>query len=138
MENSNSERSLGTIVRDLTEHLSTLVRSEIALAKLEMKQTAVTLGGAGALFVGALFCVLFAVAFLLVTAALGLSELGVPPWLSSLIVGVLLLITALVLAVVGRKKLRALQIVPASTMESIKTDVATIKEDLTRLRQKAV
>jgi amino acid transporter len=131
-----NERTLGTIVRDLTEDLSTLVRSEVALAKLELKQTATTIGGAGALLFAALFCLLFASAFLLVTIALALAELGVPPWLSSLIVAVLLIAVAAVMALIGRKKLSKLQVVPTSTIESIKTDIATIKTDLSRVRQK--
>lgn len=137
MNQTASDRSVGSIVKGLTEDLSTLVRSEIALAKLELKQTAVTLGGAGAMFFTALFCALFAVAFLLVTAALGLAELGVPPWLSSLIVAVILLIVAGVLAFAGRSKLRNLHFAPTATIENIKTDIATIKGDLSKMRQKS-
>ena len=132
-----NDKSLGGLVKDLTEDLSTLVRSEIALAKLEVKQAVVAMGMAGAMFVGAGFCALVAVAFLFVTAALGLVEIGVPAWLSTLIVAVVLLTICAILFFVGRKKMQGLNVIPTSTVENIKTDIAVIKTDLSRLRQRA-
>jgi len=48
-------RSLGTIFKDLSADISTLFRSEIALLKLEVKDTVAKLGGGTAMFAGALF-----------------------------------------------------------------------------------
>src|SRR5438094_351841 len=42
---AESERSLGTIIKDLTADFSRLFRSEIALLKLEIKYTIAKLGG---------------------------------------------------------------------------------------------
>ena len=85
---ADSERSLGSIIKDLTADLSTLFRSEIALLKLEIKTTVANLGGGIGMFAGALFLGLFGLAFLFVTIVLGLVALGVPAWLSTLIVTV--------------------------------------------------
>ena len=74
-------RSLGTIFKDLSADISTLFRSEIALLKLEIKDTVAKLGGGTALFAGAVFLGLFGLAFLFVTIVLGLVALGVPAWL---------------------------------------------------------
>ena len=82
---TEADRSLGKIVKDLTADLSTLFRSEIALLKLEIKDMVAKLGGGAAMFAGALFLALFGLAFLFVTAVLGLVALGVPAWVSSLI-----------------------------------------------------
>src|SRR6266446_8210717 len=81
-----SERTIGTVVRDLTEHISSLFRSEIELLKLELKDTFGKLGGGVALFIGAAFLGVFGVGFLFVTIVLGLVRLGVPAWVSTLIV----------------------------------------------------
>jgi hypothetical protein len=83
---TEADRSLGTIVKELTADVSTLFRSEIALLKLEIKDMVAKLGGGAAMFAGALFLGLIGLAFLFVTAVLGLVALGVPAWVSSLIV----------------------------------------------------
>jgi hypothetical protein len=123
----DSERTIGTIVRDLTEHISTLFRSEIALLKLELKDTFGKLGGGVALFISAAFLGVFGAGFLFVTIVLGLVRLGVPAWLSTLIVTLVLFVAAAVLAVMGKKKFAAVQFVPEESVKQIKTDVETIK-----------
>jgi uncharacterized membrane protein YqjE len=127
---TDSERSLGTIVKELTEDITTLFRGEIALLKLEVKDTVAKLGGGIGLFAGAVFVGLFGLAFLFVTIMLVLDRLGVPAWLSALIVTVVLLATAAVMALMGKKKFAAVQFVPTKSIESIRTDIESIKADL--------
>jgi hypothetical protein len=134
--NGTTEKTIGALVKELAEDLSTLVRSEIALAKLELKQSMMTLTGASAMFIAAVFCAIFGAAFLFVTAVLGLVVLGVPAWLSTLIVALVLLIAAVTLALLGKSKVSKLNFVPTETMNSVKNDLATIKGDLARLRQR--
>src|SRR4051794_38736843 len=95
---ADADRSIGTIIKDLTADLSTLFRSEIALLKLEIKDTVAKLGGGAALFAAAAFLAIFGIGFLFVTIVLGLVRLGVPAWLSTLIVTIVLFVTAGVLA----------------------------------------
>jgi hypothetical protein len=133
---TESERTIGTIVRDLTEHVSTLFRSEIALLKLELKDTAGKLGGGVALFIGAAFLGVFGIGFLFVTIVLGLVRLGVPAWLSTLIVTILLFAGAAILGLMGRKKFAAVQFVPEESVKQIKADVETIKADISRVRSR--
>lgn len=132
----DSQRTIGTIVRDLTEHISTLFRSEIALLKLELKDTAGKLGGGVAMFIGAAFLGVFGIGFLFVTIVLGLVRLGVPAWLSTLIVTILLFAGAAVLAVMGKKKFAAVQFVPEESVKQIKSDVESIKADISRVRSR--
>jgi len=130
------ERSLGTIFKELTADLSTLFRSEIALLKLEIKDTVAKLGGGAALFAAALFLALIGLAFLFVTITLGLVALGVPAWLSALIVTVVLFVAAGVLALMGKKKFAAVEFVPTESIDQIKTDIDTIKADIARVRSR--
>lgn len=131
---TESDRSLGTIIKDLTADLTTLFRSEVALLKLEFKETVAKLGGGVAMFAGAVFLGLVGLAFLFVTIVLGLVALGVPAWLSALIVTIVLFIAAGVLAMMGKKKFSALQFVPSASIENIKTDIESIKGDIARAR----
>ena len=131
---SDTDRSIGTIVKDRMENISALFRSEIALLKWELKDTAAKLGGGAALFAGAVFVALFGLAFLFVTITLGLVALGVPAWLSALIVTVVLFVTAGVLALLGKSKFAAAQFVPKESIEQVKIDIEAIKADIARVR----
>jgi hypothetical protein len=133
-ETFDDDRSLGTVVKELTADLSTLFRSEIALLKLEVKDTVAKLSGGAAMFLGAAFLGVFGLGFLFVTIVLGLVRLGVPAWLSTLVVTVALFIGAAVLAMMGKKKFAAVQFVPTESIEQIKTDIESIKADIARAR----
>lgn len=133
---TEADRSLGKIVKELTADLSTLFRSEIALLKLEIKDMVAKLGGGAAMFAGALFLGLFGLAFLFVTALLGLVALGVPAWVSSLIVTVVLFAAAAVLALLGKKKFAAVKFVPSESVQHIKADIETLKADIARARSR--
>jgi uncharacterized membrane protein YqjE len=133
---TESERSLGTIIKDLTADLSNLFRSEIALLKLELKEAVTKLGSGGALLGAALFLGLFGLAFLFVTITLGLVALGVPAWLSALIVTVVLLVTAGVLALMGKKKLAGVNFVPSDSIDHIRGDLDALKADVARVRSR--
>jgi len=133
-ETFDDDRSLGTVVKELTADLSTLFRSEIALLKLEVKDTVAKLSGGTAMFLGAAFLGVFGLGFLFVTIVLGLVRLGVPAWLSTLVVTVALFIGAAVLAMMGKKKFAAVQFVPTESIEQIKTDIESIKADIARAR----
>jgi uncharacterized membrane protein YqjE len=133
---TDTDRSLGTIIKELTEDITTLFRGEIALLKLEVKDTVAKLGGGIGLFAGAVFVALFGLAFLFVTILLVLVRLGVPAWLSALIVTVVLFGTAAVLGLMGKKKFAAVEFVPSKSIESIKADVESIKSDIAQARSK--
>jgi uncharacterized membrane protein YqjE len=133
---TGSERSLGTIIKDLTADLSNLFRSEIALLKLEIKESVAKLGTGGAMLAAALFLGLFGLAFLFVTITLGLVALGVPAWLSSLIVTIVLLGTAVALVLIGKKKMQGVSFVPTDSIDHIKGDIETLKADVARVRSR--
>lgn len=129
-------RSLGTIVKELTTDLSTLFRSEIALVKLEIRQAAAKLGTGGALLASALALAIFGLGFFFVTIVLGLVALGVPAWLSTLIVALVLFAGAAVLALRGKQKLEEVEFVPTEAIEQIRSDIETIRSDVTRVRSR--
>jgi hypothetical protein len=126
-EQPGAERTLGQLVADASKDLSTIVRSEIALGKAEVKADLVA-GAAGVgMFVAAGVFAFLALILLLIAAAYGLVEAGVARWLAFLIVaGVLILIGAL-LVLLGRLRLRKIS-APERTIRSTKETVATLKQ----------
>lgn len=133
---AENERTLGTIIKDLTADLSNLFRSEIALLKLELRESAAKLGGGSALLAVALFLGLIGIAFLFVTITLGLVALGVPAWLSSLIVTLVLFAGAAVCGLMGKKKLETVNFVPNESIEHIRGDIDALKADVARVRSR--
>ena len=133
---TDADRTLGTIIKDLTADISMLLRSEIALLKLELKESFAKLGGGAAMMGAALFLGLIGLAFLFVTITLGMVALGLPAWLSSLIVTVVLFLAAGILVMMGKKKLQGVNFVPSEAIEHIKTDIDTLKADVARARSR--
>ncbi len=133
---TEDDRSLGRIVKELTTDITTLFRSEIALLKLEIKDTVTKLAGGIGMFAGAAFVALIGLAFAFVTLVLVLIRLGIPAWVSALIVTLLLFTTAAVLALLGKKKFEAVSFVPTDSVEQIKGDIESIKADIARVRSR--
>ena len=101
----SDKQSLGTLVSGVTEDLSALVRGEIELMRTELRDTAKTAGRGSGLLIGAGVVAFLAVIFLLLTAAWGLVQAGLPTWAAFGIVTLVLIIIAVVLGLVGRNQL---------------------------------
>jgi hypothetical protein len=127
-----ADKSVGDLVRNLSEDLSRLVRDEIRLAQAEVSEKAKKAGiGIGA-FGGAGVIALYGLGVLIAAAVLGLAA-AVPAWLSALIIAVVLFVIAGVAALIGRKKLQqAAPPVPTRAIATTKADVAEIKESIHR------
>jgi hypothetical protein len=125
-DRTSGERTLGQLVADASHDLSAIVRSEVALAKAELRSDVVNAATGVALFAAAGVLSFLALILLLIAAAYGLTVAGLPPWLAFLVVaGALLLLTA-VLALVGKARIgRAGP--PERTLRTTRETVAVIK-----------
>ena len=126
MTTPTGDKSLGELVAAATKDLSLLVQQEVALAKTEIKKDVAAAGKGAGLFGGAGFAGLFALIFLSISAAYGISSLGVPLGCGFFAVGAIYLIAAAVLALSGKKKLSQVG-PPEKTIESLKDDVEWAK-----------
>lgn len=118
-----SEESVQELVQDLVNDVSDLVRHEVNLAKLELRESAREVGRG--VVKGAIAAGVAAVGGLAFTAflILGLGVLlGGMYWLSALIVGAVYLAIAGVLAQRARSSLRPEGLRPDETLESLKED----------------
>jgi uncharacterized membrane protein YqjE len=126
------ERSVGDLVKDMSEQVSALIRSELKLAQVEMaskgKQAALGAGMFGASGVVALY----GVGCLIACAIIAISG-AVAAWLAALIVGAALLAAAGCAALLGKRRVqRATPPMPEETVASVKADVEEIKERIQR------
>ncbi|MEZ0579539.1 phage holin family protein [Nocardioides sp. MH1] len=120
-------RSLGEIVGDIANDLTTLVKQEIELAKTEAKAEAAKAGKGAGLFGGAGIAGHLALIFLSLTVMFLLDE-WMHTALAALIVTVLWLGAAALMAVVGRKELKSMNPKLETTQRTLKEDAAWAKQ----------
>ncbi|MFW3170115.1 phage holin family protein [Geodermatophilus sp. CPCC 206100] len=112
------ETSIGTLVQSAMADVSTLIRSEVELAKAEIGKSAKKAGiGAGA-FAAAGVLLAFAGIYFFVAIAEAIAE-GLPRWLSYLIVTVFLVLLAGIAALFGRASLKKIE-KPERTLETLR------------------
>ncbi|WP_369268678.1 phage holin family protein [Streptomyces sp. R11] len=129
---SGATEPVGDLVQRASQQLSQLVRDEMRLAQAEMTEKGKRFGKGGGLFGGAGLIGVLTLQALVATVIAALS-LAMDIWVAALIVtGVLAAITAL-MAALGKKQIsRASPPTPERTLDSVKSDVAEIKEKAQR------
>jgi hypothetical protein len=125
---SSAQEPVSELVQRASQQLSQLVRDEMRLAQAEMTEKGKRFGKGGGLFGGAGLVAVLTLQALVATVIAALS-LVMDVWVAALIVtGVLAAVTAL-MAVLGKQKVsKASPPTPERTMDSVKADVAEIKE----------
>jgi uncharacterized membrane protein YqjE len=122
------EQSTGELVKLVAEQVSVLVRDELKLAQLEMSGKAKQAGKGAGMLGGGGIVALYGVACLIACAIIAISH-SLQAWLAALVVGAALLLVAGAAAALGRGHLKkATPPVPTQAVDSVKTDVAEIKE----------
>jgi flagellar motor component MotA len=111
--------SVGDLIGQVTQDLSTLMRQELELAKAELKQEATKTGKAAGELGAAGFSGYMAVLFLSLALTAALAAVMGWGW-AALIVAVLWGIAAAVLYSIGRKQLREVRPKPEQTVDTLK------------------
>ncbi|MBA2955476.1 phage holin family protein [Nocardioides sp. MAH-18] len=119
-------RSIGEIVGDVTQDLTTLIRQEIDLAKTELKEEGTKAAKGAGMLGGAGLAGFFAVLFLSTTLMFVLDEF-LELWLAALIVTAVWAVATAALAVIGKNKLQASRPQLPQTQETLKEDVRWAK-----------
>jgi uncharacterized membrane protein YqjE len=115
------EASFGELFGRLTGEMSDLLRGEMELARVELKEEAAKAGKAGGMLGAAAAIGYVALILLAFAAAWGLAEVIATGW-AFLVVGVVVAVIAGALAMTGRKKMREVNPVPEQTIENLKED----------------
>lgn len=129
-QQSKDDLSIGELFADLSRQTSTLVRQEVELAKTEVSQKAARVGKdigfmavGGALAYAGLLFILAALAIVLIT-------LGVPTWLATLLVGLVVVGAGFFLIQRGRNALKRDNLAPSQTIETLKEDAEWAKQQI--------
>lgn len=125
-------RTIGQLVADATQDVSSIMRNEIQLAKAEVKTDVAKAGKGIGMFAGAGVLAFLALILLLIAVAYGLVALGLAPWLSFLIVAVVLLVVAGILAIIGKKALSKVNVKPERTIRNAQETVEALKPNTSR------
>lgn len=122
--------STSDLVNRLSTQVSELVKGELALARSELQTKGKRLGaGAGLAGVAGVLAIGGMLAFL--AAAIAALALILPVWAAAVIVGVVLLIVAAVLGLMGKKQVQqAGSPVPEQAVQGVKRDVQAVKEGI--------
>jgi uncharacterized membrane protein YqjE len=121
-----NDESLGALFADASRDLSELVRSEIELAKVEIKLSVKNVVAGGAMFGAAAVLAALALILLLISAAYGLVAAGLDPSIAFLVVAAALLAIAGVLGFVGMRAIAKLG-PPERTIRTSKHTAAFLK-----------
>ena len=115
-----SLRSVGELLGDITNDLSTLLRQEVDLAKAELKETADHAKAAGGMFAGAGVAGHLALIFLSLAVWWALGDLLDSLGWSALVVGLVWAVAAAVMAAMGRTRMRRATPVAPRTVDTAK------------------
>jgi uncharacterized membrane protein YqjE len=124
------DRSLGELLKQLSQETTQLVHQELELAKAELSQKGKQAGAGAGMFGGAGALGLAALGALTACFILALNAI-MPAWLAALIVAVVYGIVAFVLVKQGQAKIKqAAPPVPEQTIETVKEDVEWAKTQM--------
>jgi len=136
MPATGAEPSIGELFKRVTTDTSELVRQEVALAKVEMRQAFATLArdgttvgiGLGLALVGVLALTAFLIA--------GLGRLlNDRYWLAALIIGAVFLVVGAVLARNALADIKRRGLTPDQTAESLRQDAAWAKREAAEVKR---
>ena len=126
-----TERSLPTLLSDLSRETIELVRQEIALGRAEIFEKISTAErGLVSVAIGA--AILLAGIFILLQAVVNGVAMVLPPdlapWLAPLIVGIVIAVIGYIMVKSGSSRLQPDNLMPQRTMDSLRRDKAVAQE----------
>jgi hypothetical protein len=125
-DSGTPERTIGQLVADLTRDVEGIVRSNVALAKVEVTGSAKVMGKGAGMLAAAGVLGLIGFVFVLHSAAWGIAE-ALPVWAGYLIVAVVVLVVAGILGLLGKKALEKAETSPTRAIAEGKQTLAVIK-----------
>jgi len=123
------ERSIGELIANLASETGTLVRQEIALAKVELGQKATRIGSNIAqLAIGG--AVAYAALLALLAGVIGLLATAMAWWAAAIVVAVVVGIVGAVMISKALESLKRTELAPRQTVETLKEDAEWAKQQV--------
>jgi uncharacterized membrane protein YqjE len=123
------DRSVSELVQHIVANVQQIIRSEVLLARTEIKEEGIRAVKAGRLLIGGAAVGFYALGFLLLCCVYALTSV-VAPWAAALIVGVGLGIIAALLLNIGARRIREVSPTPQKTIQSMKENVRWAKSQV--------
>lgn len=125
------QRPLGELFSELAAETGTLLKKEVALVKVEMRNKASKAGHASAIIaagggVAALGAMTLTAAIVLLLATV------LPPWLAATLVGIVVATIGGIVLAAGIKALKGIDAAPRETMLTLQQDKNWLKEQVSR------
>jgi Flp pilus assembly protein TadB len=127
---ANDDRSAAELIKQVSEQTSKLVRQEIALARLEIREKIKHFEIGAGLLGAAAFAALFGAATLVAALVLVLAT-AMEAWLAALVVAVVLLGGAGIMALSGKRQIaEATPPAPEQAVENVHADIEEVKRSV--------
>jgi uncharacterized membrane protein YqjE len=123
----NGERSVSDVLQDILRNLQEMVRSEVRLAKVEIRDEVRRAVSSSIWIVAGVVGALSAWIFLLWTVTYSLAT-RMSMWAATLVVAVVMACIASVLVIGGIRRVRRIQPIPERTVESVKENLEWMKQ----------
>ena len=129
---ADQNRSIADVLRDVIAQLTTLLRKEAQLARVELSENvnraAIGLG----LIIGGSVLLIPALVILLEAAVAALEQNGMRPAEATAIVGGCALVLGFILVAIGISRLRVKSLIPNKTIQQLQRDAAAAKQQMRR------
>jgi uncharacterized membrane protein YqjE len=127
MATNQGDRSFTELLENIVDNIQGIIRSEVRLAKAEIREETSKASRAGAVLAAGAVLGLYGLGFLLLTGVYALEQV-MAPWLSALIVGVVVALISAILLMSGRKLLKAVHPTPERTVQTVKENLEWAKD----------
>lgn len=125
------QRSTPQLAKQVIDDVTTLLKNEGELARVEMKRNMKQAAAGIASMIGAAAVLIAGLTCLLIALGVGIADLmDVSPWIGYAIAGAIGLVIGAIMIGSGKKALEAESLLPTRTAENLKKDVNTAKESL--------
>jgi uncharacterized membrane protein YqjE len=122
----SGERTISTVLQDILANLQDIVRSEVRLAKSELREELAKAQSAGLLLGIGAVAASFSILFLLLASVYALSTV-LPQWAAALLVAIAVAVVAGVTLAVGMRRFKTVEAAP-KTAASVKENVKWAKQ----------
>jgi hypothetical protein len=127
---ANHDRSIADVLRDVIAQLTSLLRKEAQLARVELSENISRAALGLGLVVGGAVLLIPALVILLEAAVAALEQTGMRPAEAAGIVGGCALVLGFILLAIGISWLRAKNLMPNKTIQQLQHDAAAAKQQM--------
>jgi len=125
-------RSIADILRDVIMQVTSLLRKEAELARVELSENISRAALGLGLIVGGSVLLIPALVILLEAAVAALEQNGMRPAAAAGIIGGVALVLGFILIAIGVSRLRVKRLMPNKTIQQLQRDAATAKQQMRR------